>query len=136
MRAPTATAAAPAVGLLVGLAGVGLTWATLRGCEALRGTSSCGKGPGLLLLLAIAVVMVLLGTVLLRLLRVPEPGGTSFLGASIVGVVALVALLEVVFSPWMVVVIPLVAAIAFGLAQWVTTRFAEDTEQGPGHDVR
>ena len=29
---------------------VGLTWASLRGCEALQGTSSCG-GPGLLLLL-------------------------------------------------------------------------------------
>ena len=127
--------AVPLAGLVVGAAGVLLTWGGLRGCEALRGTSSCG-GPGLLLLVAIAAVMVLTGSALLRLMRVPDPGGTSFLGVGIVGVVTFVGLLDVVFSQAMLVVLPLLGAVAFALARWVTTRFVDLTEEGPDHDVR
>lgn len=128
--------AVPLTGLAVGLLGVGLTWGALRGCVALRGSSSCGGGPGLLFLIAIVVVMVLAGALLLRAFRVPDSGGASFLGVGIVGVITLVALLGVIFSPAMFVVIPLLTALAFGLAYWVTTRFVDPTEEGPDHDVR
>src|SRR5262245_10799831 len=40
---------ATVVGLLVGAVGAGLFYASLQGCDAVRGTESCGGGPGLLL---------------------------------------------------------------------------------------
>lgn len=123
-------------GVLGGLLAGGLTWAATRGCELLTGTGSCGGGVGLLLLLAIVAVTVLAGAGLLRALRVPEAAGTSFLGVGIVCVVVLVALLDVVFSVWMFVALPVLGAAAFSLAHWVSTRFVDTSEPGPGHDVR
>ena len=133
-RVPGA-AGAVAAGLLVGFGGTALTWAGLRGCEALRGTDSCG-GPGLWLLVAIVVVMVVVGALLLALLKVPDPHGTSFLGVGITAVVALLVLMDSLFSPWMFLVVPLLAATAYALAHWVTTRFVELPEDGPNVDVR
>lgn len=128
--------AAVLTGLLTGVAGTGLTWAALRGCEALTGTDSCGGGPGLLILIAIVAVMVLLGAALLRGMRVADPGGTSFLAVGIVCVLVLVGLLDVVFSQWMFLAMPALGAAAYVLAHWVTTRFVDVSEEGPGHDVR
>ncbi len=105
--------AAPLTGLVVGLVGAVLTYGGLRGCELARGTDSCGDGPGGLLLLAILVVMVLAGGALLAWLRVPDPRSTSFLGVGLTAVVAVVALLETLFSAWMFVVVPLVSAAAY-----------------------
>src|SRR3990170_2200276 len=51
-----AVPAAVLTGALVGLLAVGLTWLALRGCAAVRDTTSCGD-PGLLVLLAIALVV-------------------------------------------------------------------------------
>lgn len=130
-----ATVAAVLTGLVVGLGGAVLTYGGLQGCELLRGTDSCG-GPGLLLLVAILVVMVLAGATLLAWLGVSEPRGTSFLGVGITAVVAMVALLEALFSPWMFVAVPVLAAAAYLLAEWVTTRFVEERDDGPGVDVR
>lgn len=130
-----APAAAVVTGLLVGLGGTALTWAGLRGCEALRGTDSCG-GPGLWLLVAIVVVMVVLGALVLALLKVPDPRGTSFLGVGLTAVVTLLALMDSLFSPWMFLVVPLVSAAAYGIAHWVTTRFVELPDDGPDVDVR
>ena len=113
-----------------------LTYGGLRGCELVRGTDSCGGGPGLLLLVGILVAMVLAGTALLTWLHVPEPRSTSFLGVGVTAVVAMVALLEAVFSAWMFVVVPLVAAAAYLLAWWVTSRIVEQLDDGPGVDVR
>jgi len=127
--------AAVLTGLLVGLAGAGLVFGGFRGCEVVRGTDSCGT-PGGLLLVAIVIVMVLIGSVLLAWLRVSDARGTSFLGVGITCVVAMVALLETLFSTWMFVVVPLVSAAAFLLAEWVTTRFVEQPDRGPGVDVR
>ena len=79
-------AAAIVTGLLVGVLTVGLTGASQRLCEVLQGTSSCGN-PGFILLVAIMIAMVFLGSALLRAFRVPDPGSTSFLA---VGLTALV----------------------------------------------
>ena len=83
-RAPPRRDAAAAVltGLVVGLGIVGLTWASLRSCEGVQGTSSCGDA-GYPLLGLILVAMVVVGALLLRLLRVPDPGSTSFLGVGL-----------------------------------------------------
>ena len=128
--------AAPMAGLVVGLAGALLTYGGLQGCELARGTDSCGDGPGGLLLLAILVVMVLVGGALLAWLRVPDPRSTSFLGVGLTAVVAVVALLESLLSAWMFVVVPLVSASAYLLAWWVSSRFVEQVDDGPGVDVR
>jgi len=124
---PTVPAMAASVltGVVVGLVTVALTWGSLRGCEMTRGTATCGGGPGFLLLLVIVVVAVLLGAGLLRALRVNDPGSTSFLGVALLTAVALLFLVEVLGSGWMIVVIPVVAAATFALAHWVTTAFVE-----------
>lgn len=112
-------------GLLSGLVGVGLTALGLQGCEAVRGTSSCG-GPGVLVLVVIVVAMVLVGTALLRLFRVPQPGSVSFLGVGVAVAVAVLFLLGILFDPVIVPVLPVVTAIGFASAYWVTTRYTED----------
>ena len=84
------------------------TWLAERGCEAVRGTSSCGD-PGLLLLLAVVVVAGLAGAAALRLARVPAP----FLGGSL-------------GEPWAAAVVPVLAVLTFGLAHWVTTHVGEE----------
>ena len=116
-------AAAVVTGLLVGVITVGLTWAGLRLCEVVRGTSSCG-GPGYLLLLGIVVAMVLLGALLLRAWGVPEAGSTSFLAVAMLAVVALL-LGDVLFHWWMILVLPACSALTFAASQWVTATFVE-----------
>lgn len=120
-------AASILTGLLVGLLTVGLTWASLRLCEVVQGTPSCGNA-GFFLLLAIMVTMVLVGQVLLRAFRVTDPGSTSFLGMGLMTVVALVFLVDLLFLWWMVLVIPAVAMASYALAHWVTTSLVEPFE--------
>ena len=117
-------AASMVTGLLVGLLTVGATWASLRLCEVVQGTPSCGN-PGFFLLLAIVVAMVLIGRTLLRAFGVPDPGSTSFLAMGVVAVVALLFLVDLLFLWWMVLVIPAVSLVAYALAHWVTTSFTE-----------
>lgn len=121
-------AAAVLTGLLVGVITVGLTWASLRLCEVTRGTSSCG-GPGFLLLLAIMVAMVFLGSLLLRVLGVSEPGSTSFLAIGLLAVLVLLFLVDVLFAWWMIIVIPVFSVLTFALAHWVTTAFIEPADR-------
>ncbi len=118
-------AAAVATGALVGLVVVALTWGSLQGCDLVRGTRTCGGGAGLLLLVTIMVVSVLLGGALLRLWGVSDPGSTSFLAVALLAVLALLFLIDVLSSWWMVLVIPVVAAGTFALSHWVTTAFVE-----------
>ncbi|QIK67662.1 hypothetical protein G7072_16065 [Nocardioides sp. HDW12B] len=117
--------AALVVGAVVGLLGVVLTFLGLKGCELVTGTDSCG-GPGLLVLVAILVAMVLGGAAMLRLFGVPDAGSVSFLGVGMLTVVILVLLLDVLLSVVMIVVIPVLTAGCFALARWVTTQLGED----------
>ena len=122
-------------GLVVGLLGTALTYVSLRGCEMLKGTESCG-GQGLGVLVAIVIVMVIGGAVMLKLLGVSDPRGTSFLAVGLMSVIVLVTLMENLFSAWMFVAIPLVCAVSFAVAHWVTTRFVETVDERPHVDVR
>ena len=122
--------AAVLTGLVVGLFGTLATYAALEGCDAATGTSSCG-GPGFFLLVAVLALMVLLGLVLLKAWKVTDPGSTSFLAVGVVTVVVLLVLLDVVYSPWMFLVVPLVGAAAYALSHWVTTRFGDESGYRP-----
>ncbi|WP_395656644.1 hypothetical protein [Nocardioides sp.] len=123
-RGPGGTLAAVVSGLVVGLGIVGLTWASLRSCEGVQGTSSCG-GAGYPLLALILVIMVFVGALLLRLARVVDPGTTSFLGVGLAVVVALLVLVDHLLDRSMVLVVPAICAGAFALAHWVTSTFIE-----------
>jgi hypothetical protein len=118
--------AAAVTGLVVGAAGGVATYGAMEGCEAVRGVSTCGGAPGFFILVAILALMVLLGSVLLKAFRVSDTGSTSFLAVGVVAVVAMLVLLDVIFTPAMFVVIPVLSALAFLLAHWVTTRFDEE----------
>lgn len=124
LRRPSATVTVVLTGILVGLAMVGLTWASLRGCEQVRGTSSCGQAgyPVLGLVLALAV---LVGAALLRAGRVPDPATTSTLGVGVAAVLALLLLIDHLDQPAMVLVIPAITALTFMAAHWLTTTFVE-----------
>jgi hypothetical protein len=116
--------AALLTGVIVGLGLVGLTWAALRGCEAIQGTPSCG-GTGYPMLVAILALLVVVGWLLLRLNRVPEPGSTSFLAVGLTAVLALLFLVDSLMDHAMIVVLPVLCAGAFAAAYWVTRTFSE-----------
>lgn len=118
--------AAAVTGLVVGAAGGVATYGAMEGCEAVRGVSTCGGAPGFFILVAILALMVLLGSLLLKAFRVSDTGSTSFLAVGVVAVVAMLVLLDVIFEPAMFVVIPVLSALAFLLAHWVTTHFDEE----------
>ncbi len=120
--------AAAVTGLLVGLLVVAITAGVMRGCEVVRGTSTCGGGPGFLLLVATMIVSIYAGALLLRLWGEPEPGSTSFLAVSLVAVASLLFFINVLLSWWMVVVVPLTSVGAFLLSHWVTTTYIDPRE--------
>ncbi|SDN58245.1 hypothetical protein SAMN05192576_2450 [Nocardioides szechwanensis] len=113
--------------MVVGLALVGATAGALRGCEAVQNTSTCGSA-GFPLLVVIVVLMIVLGSVLLRMFEVPDPGSTSFLAVGLVSVVALLFFIEVIDAWWMIIAIPAVSVLAYLLSHWVTTTFIEPVE--------
>lgn len=118
--------AAALTGLIVGAVAVGLVLGAGLGCRAAIGTSSCGGGPGTLILLGILALAVVIGTQLMRAWGVTEGLSVSVLAVGLVGVAILLFLLDVVFSAWMIVVIPLLTIAAFALAWWVTVRLAAE----------
>ncbi|QBR92650.1 hypothetical protein [Nocardioides euryhalodurans] len=119
--------AALVAGLVSGLLLVGLVWASLRLCEVVRGTSSCGN-PGFLLLLAVTVLVGWVGAVVLRALGVPGAGSTSALGTGLIAVVSLLFLGDALFAWWMVIAVPLVGAASYAVAVWVSTALVEPVE--------
>jgi hypothetical protein len=134
--------AAVLTGLVVGGLIVAATAGSLRLCTEVKGTSSCG-GPGFFLLVAILVVAVLVGTGLLRVAHVPEPGSTSFLAVGLLSVVALLFLVGSIFEWWMAIVIPLASVATFLLSHWVTATYIDPANDGSDpdrepepHDVR
>ncbi len=115
-------------GALVGLLLVGLTVGSLRVCEGVQGTSSCGSGPGLVLLVAILAISVSAGGLLLKLCGVEDPVSTSFLAVGLVAVLVLLFLLSFVESWQMALVVPALGAAMFALSHWVTTAVAAEVE--------
>ncbi|WP_191278016.1 hypothetical protein [Nocardioides flavus (ex Wang et al. 2016)] len=113
--------AAALTGVVVGALGVLLVWLAGAGCEAVRGTSSCGGGPGLLALVVVLGVLAWAGALLLRVLSVPDAGSTSLLGVGILAVLVMVFLLGALDQWWTAVAVPVAAAAAYGVSWWVTT---------------
>jgi hypothetical protein len=113
-------------GVLSGLAAVLLALGASRGCEAVRDTSSCGGAGGLLALVAILALEVAVGATLLKAWHIPDPASTSFLGVGIVATIAMLVFLDQLDSPWMLLVIPLMTALAFTLSWWVTVSFVDE----------
>jgi Ca2+/Na+ antiporter len=95
-----------------------------RACDLIRGTASCGTAGGFMLLV-IGGLMVFVGTRLLRALDVPQAGTTSMLGVALLAIALLTVLLDQVFSLWMWVVLPLLAAALYAFAAWAAVRLAE-----------
>jgi hypothetical protein len=117
-------------GIFIGLLAFGATYLSLQGCEAIKGTSSCG-GPGFFLLVAIMVLMVVIGSFIMKAFRVPDPTSTAFLAVGLLAVIVLLFFVDVIFNWWMIIVIPLVGAGTFALSHWVTTTFIEPADNQP-----
>jgi hypothetical protein len=113
--------AAAVTGVVVGAVGVLFVWLAGVGCEAVRGTSSCGGGPGLLVLVVVLGVLSWVGSLLLRVFAVPEAGSTSVLAVGILAVLVMVFLLGSLDQWWTAIAVPVAAAAAFAASWWVTT---------------
>src|SRR5262245_46715744 len=123
LRLPYVLTAA-AVGLLVAVLTQVLVVGGEQACEVVRGTSSCGAAGGFMLL-AIGLLVVIAGARMLRTLAVPEPVITSVLGIALVTIVVLAVLIDVIFSVWMWVVLPLLAAVLYGFSAWAAKRLSQ-----------
>ena len=131
--------AAGATGVVVGALAVLLAWLAGVGCEAVRGTSSCGGGPGLLILLLVLAALALAGSWLLERFGVPEAGSTSLLAVGIMAVLVLVFLLGSLDAWWAVIAIPVTAVIGYAVSWWVTNAVVgddSDAEVAQPRDVR
>jgi len=120
-------------GVVTGLVIVALTFLSSRGCELVRGSGSCGA-LGLPMLIAIMALGVLLGAVLLKVWQVSDPMSSSFLAVGLVAVLAMLFLLPSIDEWWMVIVIPVLSALTFLLAWWVTRTFI-DTEDDEAEET-
>ncbi len=116
-----ASLGAALTGLLVGAAAVGLVRAGQSACEAMSGTSSCGGGPGLLVLVVIVVLLAGVGAGLLRVLGVPHPGSTSTLAVGLATVVTLLLWVDALFEVSGAVLAALTVVVAYVVAQAVTS---------------
>ncbi len=118
-------AAVTITGAVVGGLAVLLTWLSTTACDAVRGTPSCGGGPGFLILVAVLVVLAYAGALLLGALGVPDAGSTSVLAVGITAVLVMLFLLDSIYDGWMVIAIPVVAVIAFAASWWITHAVVE-----------
>ena len=133
------TPAAAVTGVVIGGLAVLLAWLATSACDVVRGTSSCGGGPGLLILVVVLVALAYAGGVLLRVFGAPDAGSTSILAVGIMAVLVLVFLLGSIDEWWMVIAIPVAAVIAYCASWWVTHAVVGlDTgaEAPEPHDVR
>ena len=123
--------AAAGAGVVVGALAVLLVWLASLGCEAVRGTASCGGGPGFVVLVAILVLVACAGAVLLRAVRVPDAGSTSALAVGVMAVLVLVLLTDALFEWWVALAVPVVSALSHALAWWVTSQVAQQDADAP-----
>ncbi|MDR7254634.1 hypothetical protein J2X46_003632 [Nocardioides sp. BE266] len=135
----TGLPAALVTGVLVGALAVGLAWLAGAGCDVVRGTTACGGALGLPILLAGLAVLAWAGTLLLRFFGITDAGSTSILAVGVLTVLVMLFLLDVLDEWSMLVVVPVLAVLAYGLSWWVTASVVGDdagTEVPEPHDVR
>ncbi|CAN5462350.1 hypothetical protein BH09ACT12_BH09ACT12_10670 [soil metagenome] len=112
---------APIAGLVTGIGLLCLMWLGFRGCEALSGTESCGAGPGMVALVVVFALTVVVGQLTLSLLKVPDAGMTSFLAVGITSLIAVLLLGGLFDSALILVVLPVLSALAFAGSWWIST---------------
>ncbi|SEC15271.1 hypothetical protein SAMN04489844_1780 [Nocardioides exalbidus] len=131
--------AAVVTGLVVGLLAVALAWLAGVGCDAARGTTSCGGAIGFPVLVAVVAILAWAGTLLLRTLRVVDAGSTSLLAVGVLAVLVMVFLLGSLDTWWAVVAVPVLAAASYA-GSWLLTHAVADSEVTEpvveSHDVR
>ena len=118
--------AAVVTGAVVGALAVLLTWLSTTACDAVRGTSSCGGGPGFLILVAVLVVLAYAGALILGAFGVPHAASTSVLAVGVTAVLVMLFLLDSIYDGWMVIAIPVVAVIAYAGSWWITNAVVEN----------
>ena len=118
--------AAAVTGVVVGALAVLLTWLAVSSCDVVRGTKSCGGGPGFLILLAVLLVLAYSGGWLLARFGVPDAKSTSFLAVGVMAVIVMLFLLDAIYDWWMVIAIPVVSVTAFIGSWWVTQSVVDD----------
>ncbi len=131
--------AAAVTGVVVGGLAVLLAWLAGRGCDVVRGTSSCGGGPGFLILLVVLALLALAGGWLLARFGVPDAGSTSLLAVGIMAVLVLLFLLDSLDQWWSAIAVPFTAVVGYCVSWWVTNAVVgDDVEQDVAepHDVR
>jgi hypothetical protein len=111
--------AAAATGLLVGSASALLVWLGMTGCDAWRGSPSCGGGLGVGMLTAVVLISWIIGRFLLGFAEVPDALMVSFLGVAVVMIVVMLFLIDETFSVWMWLVMPLLTAATFVTSAWL-----------------
>jgi hypothetical protein len=118
--------AALGAGLVVGLLAVVLTWLAGVGCDAVRGTTSCGGAIGLPVLVVGLALLAWVGSLLLRVLGVDAPGSTSMLAVGVLAVLVTVFLLGSLDEGWTTVVVPVLAAVSYVGSWLLTSSVGED----------
>ncbi|RYB90106.1 hypothetical protein EUA06_11935 [Nocardioides glacieisoli] len=132
-------AAAAATGVAVGVLAVLFSWLATSACEAVRGTSSCGGGPGFVILLVVLALLAVAGAWLLDIFGEPDYGSTSLLAVGIMAVLVMVFLLGSLDEPWAVIAVPVTAVIGYCVSWWVTHAVVGDEapqETAEPRDVR
>jgi hypothetical protein len=117
-RLPTPAVAA-AAGLLVGSTSAALVWLGMAGCDASRGSPSCGGGLGVGMLATVVLISWIVGRLLLGFAAVADAAMASFLGVGLAMIVVLLFLVGETFSVWMWVVLPLLTAATFAGSVWL-----------------
>jgi hypothetical protein len=128
-RRVPAPVAAGAVGVLVALLAQALITGGEFACNAIRGTSACDSA-GFAMLAVIAVVAAYAGRRLMRTLQVPEAGVASVLGLALLAIAMLTVLMPILFSPWIWVGLPGVAALVYAFAAWAAKTLAHLGQDG------
>lgn len=121
--------AAAVTGVVVGALAVLLTWLAVSSCDVVRGTKSCGGGPGFLILVAVLLILAYAGGWLLQRFGVPDAGSTSFLAVGVTAVLVMLFLLDAIYDWWMVIAIPVVSVVAY-LGSWWVTASVMDPDDG------
>ena len=123
-------AVAAAAGLLVGFTSAALVRLGMAGCDAWRGSPSCGGGLGFGMLATVVLVSWIVGRLLLGFAGVEDSWMVSFLGVGLAMIVVLLFLVDDTFSAWMWLVIPALTAATFAGSVWLV-RAAGGTTVNP-----
>jgi hypothetical protein len=109
------------VGLLAGFVTIALVWLSERGCDRVRDSPNCGAA-GFPLLVLTVVITIVLGALALSRLAMPHPKLVAFLGVGFMLLIVLAFLSNDLFSTWTLVIVPVLTAITFLVANLIAGR--------------